>query len=117
MDYSGNTESYRIHDWIYDIVCEICYDHEYIYLSYIRCFNSLIDQIFSSGNTIDEGKCTFSGIKSNYKAEIDWKLHHRVNFVGFNVVIIKCVIEDIISGLIVKEMSKNFEISSGEVID
>lgn len=109
----GNNDM-RIHEWLYDVVREICHDREYIYLSFIQSFKALMDDIYTRGYIEDHGEHIVEGIKSGLRAEITWRLHHRVNYVGLNIVDMICVIRDRFSGEEQQKLEESFELSAGE---
>lgn len=117
MERLDQHQNIKLHEWIYNFIGEVCYDREYLYLSFIRGFTTLMNQIYDKGNILEGGSCVIPGIKSNLQAEIEWKLHHRVNFVGLNIITLNCSIKDTISGNIIEEAEKKFELSSGESIE
>lgn len=106
----------RLHEWLYDIVHDICYDREYIFLLYSRSFKELIDMVLEKGMTVPEGEYSITGIKSNFKAIIRWNHEHRLNYVGLNVCKFHCKIVDKTTGEIEQEIEQSFELSAGESI-
>jgi hypothetical protein len=104
----------RLHDWIYDIVCEICYDREYLYACYVRHFSALLKDILEQGLTADGGTYRIIGIKSNLAADFHWQLESRLNMMGLNVVTIRCSIENQDTKKKESEYIQSFELSAGE---
>lgn len=109
-------ESKTIHEWLYDIAKEICYDREYIYLSYLKILQNTVFSVFENGSVTEQGDYIAKGIKSDKDAHIHWKLHHRLNFVGFNKVIFECTFQDKYTHECMDTVSCSFELSSGERI-
>lgn len=106
----------KLHEWLYNIVCEICRDREYVYLSFVRNFTALMKEIYETGDIKDSGTFTVTGIKSNMNADIQWHIHHRIDYSGLNSVTVKCVIVDTVTGVRNKEYEIIFELSMGESI-
>lgn len=104
----------RLHDWIYDIVCEICYDREYLYACYVRHFSALLTEIFEQGRIVDSGTYKIIGIKSNLVANFYWRLESRLNMMRLNVVTIRCAVENVDTGKQQSEYVQSFELSAGE---
>jgi len=104
----------KIHDWIFEIVDEICYDREYVYPSFVRHFCSLMREVERTGRLSGEGTYRVSGIKSNINAVLSWQFEHRLNLVGSNVITINCEFEGTDDP---PEHNASFEMSSGEWIE
>ena len=104
----------KIHDWIFEIVDEICYDREYVYPSFVRHFCSLMQKIEQTGRLSGEGTYRVPGIKSNITAVLSWQFEHRLNLVGSNVIAVSCEFE---GGDDLPNRIANFEMSTGERIE
>lgn len=101
-----------IHEWIYDIVCAISYDRDYIYRSYSQHFEAIMNGIFN-GFVQQTGEYKIMGIKSDYNAGVYWELPRRINYVGLNTVKIRCNILEKNTDKIVETHIKEFELSNG----
>jgi len=104
----------RIHDWIFEIVDDICYDREYTYPSFVHHFCSLMQDIERFGRLSSEGTYSIQGIKSNITAILSWRLEHRLNLVGSNVISIRCIFEGTND---LPERCARFEMSTGERLE
>ena len=104
----------KLHEWIYEIVCEICYDKEYLYAVYVRHFAGLMNEIFEQGKIVNRGIYEIPGMKSGLKAKLEWQVEGRTNMMGLNVVSICCTIEDMESSKKTAEYKQAFELSCGD---
>jgi D-arabinose 5-phosphate isomerase GutQ len=111
-----NKNSLKLHEWLYDIVTNICYDRDYAYKAFCEAFNQLSTMMFTNGGTKEKGKIIVYGIKSEYNAKITYCFVHRLNYVGLNEVTVKCEIIDKTKNVIIEEHIKCFELSLGENI-
>ena len=73
-----------LHELIYDVICEICYDREYLYLSYISAFNELTGKIYAKNRLCESGDFSAAGIKSDYSAVFRWGLIRRIEFMPYD---------------------------------
>jgi len=113
-DEKGLYKSERLHEFIYEVVNEICYDREYTYLLFVKNLYLLMDEIYKRGTVSGNGEYIIPGIKSNMCAIIKWQIAHRVNYTGPNTIKINCTLEKKPDGERMKAWEKNFELSSGE---
>jgi len=102
----------KLHDWIYGIVNEVCYDRDYLYACYIRHFTGLMNEITEKGPYEQSGIYTIEGIKSNKKASLSWRLDKRLDWLGLNAVTFCCKIESAVEAE--KKMDERFDMSTGE---
>lgn len=109
-------EKQFIHEWIYEIVCSISYDREYIFRSYADNFSKIMHSIFSSGYCEKSGEQLIYGMKSGYNAIVSWSLPRRINYAGLNSIQFRCRIIDKYSGRIIEEHERIFELSCGSSI-
>lgn len=105
----------KLHDWIYEIVEDICYDREYVYPYFVRHFTGLMKEIEEQGSISGEGTYSIPGIKSGVTATLHWQIEHRLNWVGSNVVSIQC--EFGLTTADLSERAAKFEMTSGEMMD
>jgi len=109
-------ECESLHEFIYHVVSEICYDKDYLYLLFYRNYSTLMDEIFELGKAAESGTVIFEGNKSNINAHITWLLSGRVNFMGCSPIRLDCVY------MSKSTMEKTgfetacFDLSTGEVI-
>ncbi len=106
----------KLHDWIYEIVSEVCYDKEYVYASYVRNFTQLMNDILEKGRVSQSGNFEIGGMKSDLSASLHWDLERCANLLGLNVVSIKYRIKSSRTGVVESEGERNFELSTGEEI-
>ena len=104
----------KLHEWIYELVCEVCYDREYVYTSYVRHFGQLMKDILEQGKFCQSGNYEIIGMKSNLKVILKWDLERCINFVGLNVVSIIYSIESLDTNKMESRGVRNFELSTGE---
>jgi hypothetical protein len=109
------SDSRFIHEWIYDIVCTVSYDRDYIYRSYTEHFHGIMSGIFN-GFALQSGEYRIMGLKSDYDADISWELQHRVNYMGLNSVRMRCKILDKHSDRTLETHMVEYELSNGERI-
>ncbi len=72
-----------LHEWLYRLMEELCYDREYLYLAFVEHFTGLMKLVMSSGAV--EGVYEIPGIKSGRRAFLEWTLEHRLSFMGPNI--------------------------------
>jgi hypothetical protein len=104
----------KLHEWIYELVCDVCYDREYVYASYVRHFGQLMKDILEQGKVCQRGSYEIVGMKSDLKAMLNWDLERCVNLVGLNVVSIRYSIESNRTGKIESQGVRYFELSAGD---
>ena len=73
-----------LHDELYRLVEEVCWDADYLYRSFTEHFTGLMSQIYDRGGSEGAGVYTITGIKSGLEARIAWHLQHRLDFHGPN---------------------------------
>ena len=105
-----------IHEWVYKVVCDVCYDREYVYASFVRHFGFLMQEILEKGRFAESGTYVVPGMKSDLKATFTWQLESCIDLVRLNAVKISCVIESTYMGAAEPEESYWFELSTGEQI-
>jgi len=101
---------------IYNVVCEICYDREYIYPCFLEVFGELTSDIYGSGGTVGSGAVKVNGIKSDCMAIFEWSLLRRLDFIRFNELYLTCVIRDKYTEIVKHRTRWAFDISTGELI-
>lgn len=102
-----------LHEWIYALVKEVCYDREYIYPSFIRHFGQLMQDIYFKGRTQSSGVYEIPGMKSGRVAELEWRLERCMDLVRLNTVRIRCTIRVMDSGVVENSQTYCFETSAG----
>jgi hypothetical protein len=73
-----------LHDILFLIVEEVCWDADYLYRSFTCHFSGLMSQIYDTGGSASGGSYTITGVKSGRIARITWSLQHRLDFHGPN---------------------------------
>ena len=106
-----------LHEWFYNIMCIICLDRDYLYFLFVRHFNGFMKEIFERGNVEDSGSFIIMGMKSGLKCILEWKLEHRINFVGGNIIFIRCTVRNNTTEYIEEQLASNFDLSSGEILE
>lgn len=104
-----------LHGWIYGIICSISYDREYVYRAFAKHFNEIMKGIFE-GFCKEEGIYIINGIKSDYNAHLSWSMPRRLDYIGLNSILLKCVIVNKYTGEELEKHEKAFELSYGESI-
>ena len=102
----------KLHDWIYEIVCEVCYDRDYLYACFVRHYTNLLNEIIEKGSSAQAGEYNIEGIKSNKNVRINWQLERRLNWMGSNIASFSCRIESL--GSEVQKMKNRFDMSTGD---
>ena len=104
----------KLHDWIYKIVTEVCYDRDYLYACYVRHFTGLMNEIIEKGPSVQAGEYNIGGIKSNKNVRIDWQLERRLDWTGSNIISFSCQFESSESEVKVEKLQSRFDISTGD---
>jgi hypothetical protein len=104
-----------LHDWFYQVVADVCYDRDYLYLAYIRHFSALMDQIVDRGRFEQSGEYAFPGMKSNLEARLEWQLEHQLSWTGPNGLSLHCKLVDSSSGMEQESRTGRFDFSTGEM--
>jgi hypothetical protein len=84
ISLDGGTAQRLLHDALYRVVEEVCWDADYLYRSFTEHFTGLMSQIYERGGSDAGGSYTITGIKSGLEARIAWHLQHRLDFHGPN---------------------------------
>jgi hypothetical protein len=105
----------RLHDWFYQVVADVCYDRDYLYLVFIRHFTALMSQILDQGRFENRGKYTLPGMKSNLSAQLEWQLENRMTWMGPNRLELRCTFTDAFSGLEKETRRGWFDLSTGDM--
>jgi hypothetical protein len=103
-----------LHDWLYQVVAEVCYDRDYLYLAFVRHFSALMGQIVERGRFEDRGTYALPGMKSNRSARLEWRLEHALTWDGPNRLELRCILLDALSGAPIEARSACFDLSTGE---
>jgi hypothetical protein len=82
---AGAARSRLLHEVLYGIVEEVCWDADYLYRAFTEHFSGLMGQIYGQGGSHSGGSYTIAGIKSGLEARIEWSLEHRLDFHGPNL--------------------------------
>jgi hypothetical protein len=98
-----------LHAWLYQLIEELCYDREYLYLAFVEHFTALMKQVMSSGAA--EGAYEIPGIKSGRSARLAWVLGHRLSFMGPNVLSVSYVVTE--EGDARERGTVKFDVSTG----
>lgn len=106
----------KLHEWLYDITLSICHDRDYAYKAYYEVFCMIMSDVFMKGALTEKGSATIYGIKSDYNANIDYSLKHRLNYIGLNEIHFKCDIFNKVTNGMEETHEISFELSSGEAI-
>jgi hypothetical protein len=75
-----------LHDWVYALVQDVCFDREYLYRCFVEHFSALMHEIHAEGRVMGGGEYRIPGIKSGLHAVIRWRLAHQVSYAGPNLV-------------------------------
>lgn len=108
-----NSAANTIHEWIYDIVCTLSYDRDYIYRSFVDHYATIMNGIFS-GHIKPAGEHDIAGIKGQNDARITWELNHRLQYMGLNTVRFQCEIQEKGTKKVLETHIQEFELSNGE---
>jgi hypothetical protein len=84
VSLDGQSAPRLLHDALYGMVEEVCWDADYLYRSFTEHFTGLMSQIYDRGGSDGGGVYTITGIKSGREARITWHLQHRLDFHGPN---------------------------------
>lgn len=103
-----------LHGWVYDIVCGICRDREYLYRCFVKNFGDLLRDIFSEGAITGAGELVAAGIKSDSDAVFRWRLARRADLVGQNTLEVTCAITPKSGGEPTECRTALFDLSTGE---
>jgi hypothetical protein len=106
----------KLHEWMYELVCEVCYDKEYVYACYMRHFGQLMKDILEQGRTCGSGSYEIIGMKSDLKVMLNWQLERCVNLIGLNVVSISYEVASVRTGKVELHVVRSFELSTGDEI-
>ena len=106
----------KLHEWIYGLVEEVCYDREYVYASFIRHFGRLTEAIYVNGRSVCEGRYEMIGMKSDRVAEFEWQLDQCVNLIRLNSVRLTCTVRSTVTGAAQLQETRRFEMSTGDEI-
>lgn len=105
-----------IHDWLYEIVAEVCHDREYLYRGFVEHFGALMQAIYRSRG--GAGEYRLPGIKSPLQARVEWRLARQVSFMGPNTLSLRCRITEAGGGgpqpPAVESPWVSFDLSTGE---
>jgi hypothetical protein len=106
----------QIHDWLFQIVADVCYDRDYLYLAYIRHFTALMNQIVDRGRFESRGEYALHGMKSNLSAILDWQLEHHLTWMGPNRLTLCCTQTNNLTGVASETSSVCFDLSTGDLV-
>ena len=106
-----------LHDLIYDVICEICYDYEYIYMSYVSVFNEITGKIYAKSIACESGFVEAAGIKSDYTAVFIWELIRRIGFTASDAAKFDIIIKNKYTGKNISHKKYILNISSGEITE
>ncbi len=102
-----------LHDALYRIVEEVCWDSDYLYRSHTEHFCALMNGIYEAGQGASRGEYRFNGIKSGLQALITWRLQHRIDYQGPNQLMLDVTISSETSGTPERRGSLLFELGTG----
>jgi hypothetical protein len=103
-----------LHDWLYDLVCQVCYDRDYLYLSFVRHFGGLMATVEQAGPTQAAGTYAFAGLKSGLRVDLTWRLARRLDWLRSNWLALDYRIVDAASGEIQATGAGRFDVATGE---
>jgi hypothetical protein len=104
----------RLHEWFYDLICRICYDREYLFLSFTRHFATFTSALWREGTCVPTGTYAIPGMKSGLEARLTWRLDRRLDWIGSNRLRIECEIVTTDSGERQGYERHAFELATGE---
>jgi hypothetical protein len=104
----------KLHEWLYDLVVNTCYDRDYLYLFYFRQYTGLMNEILEKGKTQGNGHYEFAGLKNDLQVSLDWELEEIIRWSGSNRIILHYKIEDRTQGSILESGHKIFNLTTGE---
>ena len=99
-----------LHEWLYAVVTDVCYDREYVYYAFTTHFSALCKGIYGGG---PGGSVMIHGIKSGCDALVSWRLARRADLIGCNTVELECRVTDKNGGAEVSCSKAVFELSCG----
>jgi hypothetical protein len=103
-----------LHDWLYRLVDEVCFDREYVYFAFVEHFSALLKQIYHLGSTEGRGAYAIPGIKSERRLSLRWSLEHRLNYTGPNLLAFEYAITE--GGAELERGQARFDLSTGAAI-
>jgi hypothetical protein len=106
----------RLHVWLYDIVSEVCFERDYLYLAFYRHFSTLLGELTERGRVCDRGETCFAGVKSNLQVTIEWQLEHRLTWSGPNRLLLTAHIQAIGGGQDQEVRRAAFDLSTGDEV-
>ena len=106
-----------LHDIVYSVVEEVCWDADYLYRSFTEHFAALMAQIYDKGGSDAAGSYTIPGIKSGREVRLSWRLEHRLDFHGPNCLRLDYRIEGVSPADGGHRGSVTVELGSGRVVD
>ncbi len=106
----------QLHDWLFQVVAEVCYDRDYLYLAFIRHFTALMGLIVDRGRFEARGEYSLPGMKSNLSARLEWQLEHQLTWMGPNRLQLRCTLIDMAAGVEIETRSGCFDFSTGDRI-
>jgi hypothetical protein len=113
----GGNAARLLHDEVYRLVEEVCWDADYLYRSFTEHFAGLMGQIYDRGGSDAGGVYTITGIKSGLEARIAWHLQHRLDFHGPNGLRLDYEIAGTASGAPARRGSLAAELGTGRLVE
>ncbi len=111
--FEPDREPSCIHDALYQVVQEICWDSDYLYRSYTEHFCGLMHGIYEAGRAASRGEYRLSGIKSGLEAVVTWRLQHRIDYQGPNQLMVELTVRGESPGARDRSASLLFELGTG----
>ena len=102
-----------LHDLVYQIVEEICWDRDYLYRCFTEVFSELMNGIYRQGCSRAGGNLVVNGVKSDVEARISWRLQHQLDYFGPNALKLEFEIRKKPSGLMVRTGDAVFDLATG----
>ena len=102
-----------LHDWLYALAEELCYDQDYLYRYFVEHFGGFLGRIYREASRVPEGSYRMPGIKSNRQAELRWLLARQLDFIGPNLLTVRWKLDDSASGLVLGSGQERFDLSTG----
>jgi hypothetical protein len=84
----------KLHDWLFEVVEEICWDREYLYRSYVETFTALMRSIYEHGPHAARDAIVIPGLKSGIEVALEWRLAHQLDFRGPNTLHVSAMRRD-----------------------